>query len=405
MTENESTESAPRIESDTEIKKDPEFKKFATKRIIVGLLVAVALIWGAAMVIDYLDKPSGRPLVVAPSTQTEAVHEAAPAAPGAAAVEEGGHEPAEAPAVMKTEASHPAAEAPAKEETTGHAGAAQTGAHADSSKEAAPSAGQAASHAAAATPAPPEPPGVAFTEALIAPLNYELRERFWGWRPNDIIDVTDNVNNIQLGVLEVTRRATIELAERISRTGSTASFDPHLERAMNWLMVKATEYWFPSAETKYRDAMEELKLYRDRLQRGEANFFTRADNLIPLLSAFEDLLGSCDENLVKQFEDDGEPVSHFMADDYFYYARGVAKAMLPMMEAVAVDFHTTLENRNGVDVIHHAIHSLTIADNIQPWYITEADLDGILANHRANIAAPISHARFYISVLINTLST
>jgi hypothetical protein len=174
---------------------------------------------------------------------------------------------------------------------------------------------------------------------------------------------------------------------------------------MNWLMVKAEEYWFPSAETKYTDAVVELALYRDRLRRGEANFFTRADNLIPLLSAFEDLLGSCDENLVKQVEDNGDPVSHFMADDYFYYARGVARAMLPIMEAVAVDFHTALENRNGVDVIHHAIHSLTIANEIEPWYITEADLDAILANHRANIAAPISHARFYISVLINTLST
>ena len=70
MTGNENADSTPQIESDDEIKKDPEFKKFATKRIIVGLLVAVALIWGAAVVIDYLDKPSGRPLVVATSTET-----------------------------------------------------------------------------------------------------------------------------------------------------------------------------------------------------------------------------------------------------------------------------------------------------------------------------------------------
>ncbi|MGD8366708.1 MAG: DUF2333 family protein [Desulfobacterales bacterium] len=403
MTENESPHSAPQIESTTEIKKDPEFKKFATKRIIVGLLVAVALIWGAAMVIDYLDKPSGQPMVVATHTEAEAPREAAPAAHGAPAVEEGGHETAEAPAAAKTEAGRAAVEGSQQEKAAGHTAAPQPSGHAETQAASATAAGEAPSHVAPS--APPARPGVAFTEALIGPLRHEVKERFWGWRPNDLIDVTDNVNNIQLGVLEVTRRATVELAERISRTGSTASFDPHLERAMNWLMVKATEYWFPSAESKYSDAIAELTLYRDRLQRGEANFFTRADNLIPLLSAFEDLLGSCDENLVKQFEDDGEPVSHFMADDYFYYARGVARAMLPILEAVAVDFHTTLQNRNGLDVIHHAIHSLTIADNIDPWYVTEADLDGILANHRANIAAPISHARFYISVLINALST
>jgi hypothetical protein len=31
--------------------------------------------------------------------------------------------------------------------------------------------------------------------------------------------------------------------------------------------------------------------------------------------------------------------------------------------------------------------------------------DGILANHRANMAAPISHARFFVGMLIETLST
>ena len=391
--EKETPTGAPQIEDSGEVKQDPEFKKFATRRIVVGVLVAAALIWAAAVAIDFFDKPSGKPLVVA--THSEKTAESAPEDHGPSTEPETAPQPAKshAPAVKteasKTEHSQPAAAV----EKTAPGRSAQ-----------APAKPEEAAHAAPAAPAV-GPPGVAFTEALIQSLNHEVNERFWGWRPNDIVNVTDNVNNIQLGVLEVTRRATVQLTERISRTGSTASFDPHLEQAMNWLMVKAEEYWFPSSETKYKDAVVELFLYRDRLRSGEANFFTRADNLIPLLAAFEDLLGSCDENLVKQVEDNGEPVSHFMADDYFYYAQGVAIAMLPIMEAVAVDFHNTLENRRGVDVIHHAIHSLTIATEIQPWYITEADLDGILANHRANIAAPISHARFYISVLINTLST
>ena len=36
------------------------------------------------------------------------------------------------------------------------------------------------------------------------------------------------------------------------------------------------------------------------------------------------------------------------------------------------------------------------------WFVRTA---GIVANHRANIAAPISHARFYLGQLIKTLST
>ncbi|MEK6196313.1 MAG: DUF2333 family protein, partial [Deltaproteobacteria bacterium] len=85
----------------------------------------------------------------------------------------------------------------------------------------------------------PRAKGVAFVEATIAPLDYELNERVWGWRSNDILDFTDNINNFQLGVLEVTRRTVVVLTERISRTGATAAFDENLESAMNWLMIKA----------------------------------------------------------------------------------------------------------------------------------------------------------------------
>jgi CBS domain-containing protein len=251
----------------------------------------------------------------------------------------------------------------------------------------------------------PRAKGVAFVEATISPLNYELNERFWGWRSNDILNFTDNVNNFQLGVLEVTRRTVVALTERISRTGATAAFDENLENGMNWLMIKARKYWFPSPESKYNASLHELRTYMEKLEKGEANFYIRTDNLIPLLMAYEDLLGSCEENLVKTKEDDGSPVSFFKADDYFFYAKGVVSAMGTILEAVLEDFIDIIETRGGIDVLHHAIESCHHASEINPWIITNSPLDGVLANHRANMAAPLSHARFYVSVLIKTLST
>ncbi|MBW2605552.1 MAG: DUF2333 family protein [Deltaproteobacteria bacterium] len=251
----------------------------------------------------------------------------------------------------------------------------------------------------------PRAKGVAFVEATMAPLDYELNERFWGWRSNDILDFTDNINNFQLGALEVTRRTVVALTERISRTGATAAFDENLESAMNWLMIKARKYWFPSPESKYNASLKELTIYKEKLERGEANFHTRTDNLIPLLMAYEDLLGSCEENLVKTHEDDGSPVSFFKADDYFFYAQGVASAMGTVLEAILEEFMVTIENRRGIEVLHHAIESCHHAYEIDPWVITNSPLNGVLANHRANMAAPLSHARFYIGVLIKTLST
>jgi hypothetical protein len=251
----------------------------------------------------------------------------------------------------------------------------------------------------------PRPKGVVFVEATIKPLSYELNERFYGWRVNDILDFTDNVNSFQLGVLEVTRRTAVSLAERISRTGATAAFDRNLENAMNWFMIKSDRYWFPSPESKYKAGLDELRNYKEKLEKGEANFHTRTDNLIPLLMAYEDLLGSCEENLVKFKEEDGSPVSFFKADDYFYYAQGVASAMGTILGAVLEDFLITVESRRGAEVLHHAIESCHHAAEIDPWLITNSSLSGILANHRANLAAPMSHARFYIGVLIKTLST
>ena len=248
-------------------------------------------------------------------------------------------------------------------------------------------------------------PGIATTEAIINVLEHELRGRWWGWRSNDVIQITDNVQNYQLGVLEVTRRAVVTLAERMSRTGSTALYDPNLEMAMNWIMVKAESYWFPSAESKYKETIEDLRGYATRLETGSASFFTRADNLIPLLASFEDLLGSCDEILLKAKEDDGSKVSFFKTDNYFYYTKGVIESMLKILEAVREDFHKTLDTRRSLEIMDHALHSLEHGEHIRPWIVLDSSLGSIFANHRSNLAGPVSHARFHLGLLIKALST
>ncbi|HAR32942.1 MAG TPA: DUF2333 domain-containing protein [Desulfobacter sp.] len=243
------------------------------------------------------------------------------------------------------------------------------------------------------------PHGVAFVDACIRPLDYELNHRFWGWRPNDIIRFTDNINKLQLGILEVTRRTAVALAENLSRTGSTDAYIPSLEYAMNSFMIKSTEYMFPSAENKYQEGLNEWRNYQKMLEKGEANFYRRIDNLVPLLKAYESILGSCDENLVK----DLGKISTFKADDVFYYTKGVATAMATILEAVAVDFHDTISDQ-GTDLIHHAVEALHHASHLDPWIVLEGSPDGVLANHRANLAAYISHARFYLDVLSRSLT-
>jgi hypothetical protein len=427
-------------------KKDTEFKRFAAKRIIIGVILAVAVLWTLGSIMGIIERPEPIPQESLGGTAHEQAAQSEEGAVGHApeATKTASETSAEAShakqdthaASTETAAAHgednadkatasnaPASHAPASnaaathdqtaDDKASHTEAVEEAGGGHEAEQAPPTHGTAADtgHESAVseaiTPKPPEHKerGVATVEAIIAPMEFELEERFWGWRPNDLINFTDNVNNYQLGVLEVTRRAVVALNERISRTGSTDAFVPSLEDATNWFMIKATKYWFPAAETKYREGIKDLTKYRDALQAKRATFYTRADNLIPLLASFEDLLGSCDENLVKHVEDDGTEVSWFTADNYFFYAKGVAAAMAPILEAIHHDFLITMETRHGTELLHHALESCQTAADLDPWLITDSGLDSILANHRANMAAPISHARFYLGALIKALST
>ena len=245
--------------------------------------------------------------------------------------------------------------------------------------------------------------GELFVLSVIKPIDYELNERFWGWRPNDILNFTDNINNMQKGILEVTRRSVIVLANNISRTGSNDSYDENVENAMNWFMVRADKYWFPSPESKYNEGIYELNEYIRRLNRKTATFYSRTDNLIPLLKVFEDLLGSCDQNLLKTKED-CITIKHGRIDDIFYYARGTACAMHSILQGTRDDFKVTLDAIQGSgELLDNAIEYLGIAKTIEPWLVTDGSLDSIFANHRANMSQPLNQSRYYLGILVRTL--
>lgn len=351
-----------------------DFTRFLAVRVVAGVAFGVICIWGLWSVLGFFGQPAEWP--VAETEQLEPSHSVEQLNTGA----EETHADVETAYTKETDAHVPEATKPSSHEPA-----------------------VATPHLTA--PGKSRAKGVAFVEAIISALDNELDKRFWGWRRNDIVRFTDNVENMQLGVLEVVRRTSVSLAERISRYGVTDVIDDNLESAMNWFMIKPDHYWLPSAEDKYRDGLNELRKYAHKLETGEARFYTRTDNLIPLLISLVDLLGSCDENLVKAEGEGGSPVSWFKIDDYVYYAKGVATATGKILHAVRQDFLDVLQTRHGIDLLDRAIHACHVASELDPWLVTDAALDGILANHRANMAAPISHARYYLDALAKALST
>jgi hypothetical protein len=267
-----------------------------------------------------------------------------------------------------------------------------------------------------ATPAPavvtpPREPvkGEIFTQALIKIIDDQVNKPWFGWRPNTILfgklGLTDNVNNLQLGVLEVVRRTVVVLNEHMTRFASTEAYNPRVNEAMNFIMVSPDKYWFPSASGKYREAAQDLEKYIDGLREGRARFYSRVDYLIALLSNYKDLLGSSFHNLLKDKEADGQSVSWFMVDDYFYYSQGIALAMAEMLEAVSKEFHQELQKKNAHKLLEDAIHALHTAAHLEPWVVTNGSKDGILANHRANMSTYIGEAEHVISTMMSQLAT
>ncbi|MBM4301906.1 MAG: DUF2333 family protein [Deltaproteobacteria bacterium] len=274
-----------------------------------------------------------------------------------------------------------------------------------------PKAGSSPVPPAPALATPPRKPvkGEVFTQALVKIIDDQVNKPWFGWRPNTIVfgkmGLTDNANNIQLGVLEVARRTVVVLNEHMTRFATTEAYNPQVNEAMNFFMVSPDKYWFPSASGKYREAAQDLEKYIEGLKAGRARFYSRVDYLIALLSNYKDLLGSSFYNLNKDKEADGQPVSWFMVDDYFYYSQGIALAMAEMLEAVTKEFHQELQKKNAHKLLGDAIHALHAASHLNPWVVTNGAKDGILANHRANMSTYIGEAEHVISTLMSQLAT
>jgi hypothetical protein len=251
--------------------------------------------------------------------------------------------------------------------------------------------------------------GEIFTRALIKIMDDQVNQTLFGWRPNSMIfgkfGLTDNVNNLQLGVLEVVRRTVVVLNENMTRFATTEAYNPNINEAMNFFMVSPDKYWFPSASGKYREAMRDLEVYIDSLRKGRGRFYTRVDNLIALTVTYKDILGSCYHNLIKDTEADGSAVSWWVTDDYFYYAQGLALAMSQMLEAVKEEFHPEVQKKGSHKLLEDAIHALHTASHLSPWVVTNGDKDGILANHRANMSTYIGEAEHVIATLQTVLAT
>lgn len=235
------------------------------------------------------------------------------------------------------------------------------------------------------------------------------------WLPNDIFWPTvflDNMPNFQIGELEVVRYNIRVLRDNLSRLRTTDKLDPWAEGAFTALSNDPYKWWFPSAESKWEKAYEDLGIFYANLKNGKSHFYPRADNLIQLLNEYASLMGGVNTRLINAprreqevlaLEGNAEKgeegsktikidIPWYHIDDNFYYAKGVAYALFESFKAIRIDFIKVLRDKNSLELIDKIIEDLSRC-TFEPWIVFNGSPGSIFANHSLNLSGVFNDAR------------
>ena len=242
--------------------------------------------------------------------------------------------------------------------------------------------------------------GEAYASTAAAIMDHEL-SGLTGWRPNDFIlwgpnVAADNNASRQLGIIQSLRETVRVLKDHLTKISST-EYDANLVAADTMLRNDETRWILPSAESRYRNAVESLHKYVRGLETTPPTskpLNKRNIELIRLFQTWSDLLGDAHANLFKEQEPDGSSIKPWRSDDYFYHAQGMAHVMHHMTRAVKREYAIDLANRPSVaQMLDEIIDTLGRAALLKPVIVFDSGNDGLFANHRRNLDNYIVDAR------------
>lgn len=252
-----------------------------------------------------------------------------------------------------------------------------------------------------------------------------IRQITENWLPNDLFWPTvllDNMPSFQIGELEVLRYNVRVLRDNLSRMRTTDKLDPYAEEAFTALSNDPYKWWFPSAESKWEKAGENLEKFYRGLVEGTSHFYPRADNLLELLSEYASLMGGVNTRLInaprrresvlpldEDQESEKEPSSLVYLDipwrkidDNFYYGQGVGYALYQSFKAIRIDFIEVLKDKNSVKLVDKIIEDLRRCD-FEPVIVFNGAPDSVFANHSLNLSGMFNDARQKVYSLIVAL--
>ena len=263
-------------------------------------------------------------------------------------------------------------------------------------------------------------PGFTTTSTLIDTVGVMLNKR-GGYLSNDIMPpwvFLDNVPNWEFGVLTQVRDLVRSMRNDFSRSQTQSAEDPDLAQADPLFHYDSERWLLPATEGEYRKGMEALERYLTRLTdpaAQDAQFYTRADNLVNWLAVVEKRLGSLsqrlsasagqerlntdlanDPNARQSTHSPSEVEVHtpwLQIDDVFYEARGSTWALIEFLRAIEVDFNDVLRKKNALVSFRQIIRELeSTQEPLHAPMVLNGSKFGALANHSLMMANYISRA-------------
>lgn len=241
----------------------------------------------------------------------------------------------------------------------------------------------------------------------------------------------DNKASFQKGVLGALRRVSIEMADRLGRVRATSGADSDLEAARGELQRDEQTWIFnpfdnqrpllaTSAASSYRNAIDLLDRYNNRLADCDALFDARADNLLQLIDRIANDLGSTVDQIAQRSQGQVYDVTlhkfvpgqgndrgwfDMKADNLFNEAQGKMYAYHGLLQGVRADFAETIAKRDLAEVWDRMEAHVAEASALSPLIVSNGREDGFaMPDHLSVMAQNILRARANMTELRDILA-
>jgi hypothetical protein len=212
----------------------------------------------------------------------------------------------------------------------------------------------------------------------------------------------DNKAAFQRGVNQAIRRTAIELVDTLGRVRGTSQIDQDLQKARGNLQFDEETWYFslspfgPKTPTPgfYRTSIKDLRAFNTRLEKCEAVFDARADNLLQFIDRIANDIGATSAILRERSEKYNLGYFDPRADDRFWFAYGQLYGYYGILTAARADFKDVIEQRGLTQLWDELEDQLRASLRIQPLIISNGSESGLLMpSHLATLGFYILRVR------------